>query len=56
LSVSGNRAECIVRGGFDGLIDAISESRVTDLVSAEPTLEEFFLSFFDEPTLKALPS
>jgi ABC-2 type transport system ATP-binding protein len=56
LRVSGNRVECIVHGGFDGLIDAISESRVTDLVSTEPSLEEFFLSFFGEPRLKALPS
>jgi ABC-2 type transport system ATP-binding protein len=56
LRVIGNRVECMVHGGFDGLIDAISESRVTDLVSTEPSLEEFFLSFFGEPRLKALPS
>jgi ABC-2 type transport system ATP-binding protein len=56
LRISGNRVECVVHGSFDGLLDAISQSRVTDLVSTEPSLEEFFLSFFGEPKLKALPS
>jgi ABC-2 type transport system ATP-binding protein len=56
LRISGNRVECVVHGSFDGLLDAISQARVTDLVSTEPSLEEFFLSFFGEPKLKALPS
>src|SRR3989442_586595 len=41
---------------FDELLHAISGSRVIDLVSTEPSLEEFFLSFFGEPKPKALPS
>jgi ABC-2 type transport system ATP-binding protein len=56
LRISGNRVECVVHGSFDGLLDAISQARVTDLLSTEPSLEEFFLSFFGEPKLKALPS
>ncbi len=58
VTVNGNLVLCTVHGSFDGLLDAISGSRVTDLVSTEPSLEEFFLSFFSEPKLtrKALPS
>jgi ABC-2 type transport system ATP-binding protein len=58
VTVNGNLVLCTVHGSFDGLLDAISGSRVTDLVSTEPSLEEFFLSFFGEPkfTPKALPS
>src|SRR5438128_8647223 len=56
LKVEGSRATCTIRGSFDGLLDAISDSEVTDLVSTEPSLEEFFLSFFGEPRPKALPA
>ena len=58
VTVNGNLVLCTVHGSFEGLLDAISGSRVTDLVSTEPSLEEFFLSFFAEPKLtrKALPS
>ena len=55
VAVRGHRVTCTVQGSFDGLIDAIAESEVTDLVSTEPSLEEVFLSFFDEPRRKALP-
>ncbi|TMG22363.1 MAG: ABC transporter ATP-binding protein [Chloroflexi bacterium] len=56
LQVEGSRVTCTIRGSFDGLLDAISDSEVTDLVSTEPSLEEFFLSFFGEPRPKALPA
>ena len=54
LSVSGRVVMCTVHGSFDGLLDAISGTRVVDLVSTEPSLEEFFLTFFGEPKPKAL--
>src|SRR3989449_5658593 len=56
LTVEGQRLRCTVHGNFDALLQAISGSRVIDLVSTEPSLEEFFLSFFGEPKPKALPS
>ena len=58
VTVNDHLVLCTVHGSFDGLLDAISGSRVIDLVSTEPSLEEFFLSFFDESrfTPKALPS
>jgi len=54
LSVSGRVVMCTVHGSFDGLLDAISGTRVVDLVSTEPSLEEFFLTFFGEAKPKAL--
>ena len=54
LSVSGRVVMCTVYGSFDGLLDAIAGTRVVDLVSTEPSLEEFFLTFFGEPQPKAL--
>src|SRR2546426_9067100 len=56
LTVEGQRLRCTVHGNFDALLQAISGSRVIDLVSTEPSLEEFFLSFFGDPKPKALPS
>ncbi len=56
LSVSGQIVICTVRGGFEGLLEAITGARVIDLVSTEPSLEEFFLTFFGEPKPKALTS
>ena len=56
VKVDGRRVTCSVQGSFDGLLHAIEGSRVTNLVSTEPSLEEIFLSFFDEPKPKALPS
>jgi hypothetical protein len=38
------------------LLAAIRDSKVTDLVSTEPSLVEIFLSFYSEPAKKALPS
>jgi len=56
VRVHGMRVTCSVHGSFDGLLHAIRDSKVTELVSTEPSLEEVFLSFFDEPKHKALPS
>src|SRR5216683_70555 len=56
VEVDGQRVTCSVHGSFDGLLHALADSKVTNLVSTEPSLEEVFLSFFDEPKHKALPS
>ena len=56
VKVDGNVVTCSVHGSFDGLLHTIADSKVTNLVSTEPSLEELFLSFFDEPRPKALPS
>jgi ABC-2 type transport system ATP-binding protein len=48
VTVEEDRVTCTVHGSVEGLLDAIKESDVVDLVSTEPTLEEFFLGFFDE--------
>jgi ABC-2 type transport system ATP-binding protein len=55
--VDGQRVSCTVRGSFGPLFDAIRNSRLTDLVSTEPSLEEMFLSYYSEsdPGQKALP-
>jgi ABC-2 type transport system ATP-binding protein len=57
LTVDGQRVSCTVRGSFGPLFDAIRNSKVTDLVSTEPSLEEIFLSYYSEsdPGQKALP-
>ncbi len=55
VTVRGHSVTCTVQGSFDGLLQAISGTHVIDLVSTEPSLEEVFLSFFDEPEPKALP-
>ena len=56
LTVDGQRITCTVHGNISELVDAIKDSEVVDLVSTEPSLEEFFLSFFGEPKPKLLPS
>ena len=48
LTIEDDRVTCTVRGSIEGLLDAIKDSRVIDMVSTEPNLEEFFLSFFGE--------
>ena len=55
LTIEDDRITCTVHGSIEGLLDAIKGSRVVDLVSTEPSLEEFFLSFFGERTPKLLP-
>ncbi len=55
VTVENQRISCTVRGSIEPLLAAIRDARVTDLVSTEPSLEEIFLSFYSEPTTKALP-
>jgi ABC-2 type transport system ATP-binding protein len=52
--VDGRRVTCALRGDFEPLLDAIRDSSVTDMVSAEPSLEEVFLSYYSDATPKAL--
>ena len=54
VTVENQRVSCTVRGSIEALLSAIHDARVTDLVSTEPSLEELFLSFYSEPTTKAL--
>jgi ABC-2 type transport system ATP-binding protein len=43
-----HRVRCVVRGSFEGLVDALAGVPVTNLVSHEPTLEETFLEYYAE--------
>ena len=54
VSLEGDRVTCTVRGSIDGLLRAIRDAEVTDLVSSEPSLEEVFLSYFSQPKKKLL--
>jgi ABC-2 type transport system ATP-binding protein len=56
VRVGGDRVTCTVRGGIEGLLHAIRDADVTDLVSTEPSLEEIFLSYFSQPKRKLLSS
>jgi len=55
IAVRDQRVTCNVRGTFDPLLEAIRGTKVTDLVSTEPSLEEVFLSYYSEKTPEALP-
>ena len=46
LRVDGRRATCTVGGGFDGLLAALGGTSVVSLSSAEPSLEETFLTIY----------
>jgi ABC-type multidrug transport system ATPase subunit len=48
VRVEGQRLLCVVRGSFTPLLAAIAQSRVVNLVSREPTLEEIFLTYYRE--------
>ncbi|HEY6114827.1 MAG TPA: ABC transporter ATP-binding protein [Candidatus Dormibacteraeota bacterium] len=54
VKVDGRLVSCTVHGSFAGLHRAIRDSEVVELVSAEPSLEEVFLSYFAAPKPKAL--
>ena len=56
VTVEDNRLSCTVRGSVEPLLQALRDSRVTDLSSTEPSLEEIFLSYFSEPKKKLLGS
>jgi ABC-2 type transport system ATP-binding protein len=56
-NVEGNRVTCVVHGSFEPLLDAIRDVEVTDLVSTEPSLEEVFLTYYEEgPRPTTLPA
>ena len=46
VTVSGPIMRCTVDGSLDPLIKAIARHEVVDMLSAEPDLEETFLSFY----------
>jgi ABC-2 type transport system ATP-binding protein len=47
-TIADHIVRCTVRGGFEPLLEAIRNASVTSLVSAEPSLEEIFLSYYSE--------
>ncbi len=46
--VEGNRVSCVVHGSFEPLLEAIRDVEVVDLVSTEPSLEEVFLTYYED--------
>jgi beta-exotoxin I transport system ATP-binding protein len=49
LATEGRRVTGMLRGSFDPLLRALEGRRVVRLESREPTLEEVFLSYYEEP-------
>jgi ABC-2 type transport system ATP-binding protein len=49
------RVHCVVRGSFEGLMDALEGARVINLTSHEPTLEETFLQFYSSDSQAPAP-
>ncbi|MEO8744722.1 MAG: ABC transporter ATP-binding protein [Candidatus Dormiibacterota bacterium] len=48
VTVDGQRVTCTVRGSIEPLLEAIRDASVTDLVSTEPSLEEVFLTYYED--------
>ncbi len=48
VTVDGNRITCTVRGDFQPLLTTLQGVTVANLVSREPSLEEFFLDYYRE--------
>ncbi len=46
LEVDGNRFHCTIRGSFAPFMAALEGSRVLNLTSHEPSLEEIFLTYY----------
>jgi ABC-2 type transport system ATP-binding protein len=46
VEVNGRTLTCTVRGSFEGLLGALHDHRVVNLVSHEPSLEEVFLTYY----------
>jgi ABC-2 type transport system ATP-binding protein len=44
----GNRLCCIVQGSLDSVIKTLAAHKVIDLICQEPSLEEVFLTFYNE--------
>ncbi len=56
VSVIEDRVRCTVMGDFEGLLAAIRDSRVAEMVSTEPSVEETFLGYLSERNVKRLPA
>ena len=57
-TVEDRRVTCVVHGSFEPLLDAVRDVEVVDLVSTEPSLEEIFLTYYENdprPRADALP-
>jgi ABC-2 type transport system ATP-binding protein len=48
LKIEGRRASFLIGGDLDRAVKAIARRRVTDIEIAHPTLEEVFLSYYEE--------
>lgn len=48
VAVSGQTVSCAVQGSFEPLMLALRGTRVTNFVSREPSLEEFFLEYYTQ--------
>jgi ABC-2 type transport system ATP-binding protein len=48
VAVSGKVVTCAVHGSFEPLMLALRGARVTNFVSREPSLEEFFLEYYTQ--------
>jgi len=48
LEVDDHRVRCTVRGSFEPLMAAIAGHRVVNLVSHEPSLEDIFLTYYQD--------
>ncbi len=46
VEVEGNRLRCTIRGSFDPFMRALEGTRVLNLTSHEPSLEETFLAYY----------
>ncbi len=52
VEVKDRQVRCIVRGSFEPLMAALRDSRVLNLTSHEPSLEEVFLTYYRQGELK----
>jgi len=48
VQVAGRQLTCQVRGPIDGLLSVLAAGHPETLLSREPSLEELFLSIYDE--------
>jgi ABC-2 type transport system ATP-binding protein len=53
LAVDGNVLTCVVAGPVDAILRAAVASRVEDIISHEPSLEEVFLAFYGDEVAHA---
>jgi ABC-2 type transport system ATP-binding protein len=48
IIVQDNILTCIVVGSLDALVKAVAQYEVVNIISHEPTLEEIFMTYYDE--------